>query len=184
MWYWSELPQGDTWKPTYEPVKVWVWDPRGGDAPRLLYAEEQMSLDWGLPTASSPLYLCRVVGDGPRRKEFVEVRLDSDPPEVRPCPPSRFEWRWWAYEASADGRFVVETYGWNPLSKTYVRDTVTGRSRRLRDQPGWSEPWVLWSPKGHKFLYMTERVPFTFAVPSSFSVENRQWVARFVDLDR
>jgi hypothetical protein len=183
IWYGSELPDADTWKPTYEPVKVWLWDPHGDEAPRLLDAEEQMSLDWGLPTTSSPLYICRVIGDGTRRKEFVEVRLDGDPPEVRPCPPSRFGWLS-PYQASADGQFVVETYEESFPIRTYVRDTVTGRRRRLRDQPGWSEPWVLWSPKGHKFLYTTERVPFTFALESSLSVENRQWVARLVDLDQ
>jgi hypothetical protein len=182
MWCGSELPQGDSWKPTYEPVKVWLWDPHGDEAPRLLHAEEEMSLDWELSTTSSPLYLCRVVGDGPRRKEFVEVRLDSDPPEVRPCPPRKLDWR--PDPASADGRFVVETHGKFLSERTCVRDTVTGGSRRLRDQPGWFGTRALWSPAGHKFLYTTERVPFTFAVPSSLSVENIQWVARFVDLDR
>jgi hypothetical protein len=190
MWYGSELPEGDTWKPTYEPVKVWVWDPQAGEAPTLLHAEEQMSLDWGLPTTSSPLYICRVVGDGARRKESVEVRLDSDPPEVRPCRPGKIAW-WRADQASADRRFVVKTYGKNTLSQMCVRDTVTRRGRRLRDQPGWCEPWVLWSPSGHKFLYTTADAPLIMPWDSRFAAATAAAepprlveVARLVDLDR
>jgi dipeptidyl aminopeptidase/acylaminoacyl peptidase len=189
MWYGSELPQGDSWKPTYEPVKVWVWDPQSDEAPTLLHAEEEMSLDWELPTTSSPLYLCRIVGDGPRRKEFVEVRLDGDPPEVRPCRPGKFVW-WRADQASADRRFVVKTYEDSFPRQSYVRDTVTGRSRRLRDQPGWFEPWVLWSPQGHKFLYTTAEAPLIMPWESRIAAEPPEEaprlveVVRLVDLDR
>ncbi len=176
----AEIPPREMWPSIEERVDVWAWDPAKEGEPVRIYDAQQVWLDWRMPPTSDRLFVCRVVEDATPRREFVELVLTGEHPEVRPTWEDRFSSR---NAVSPDGRFAVRDIEGTFPVQTRVYDAETGESRRLRETALFGMDRLLWSPTGHRFLYTTlESRFFRLRWRGTIADEEARLVVRLVDL--
>ena len=155
--YKSNVPAKEMWPSTEERVDVWAWYPRTQTEPVRIYDAQEVWLDWRMPPTSGRLFVSPVVEDPTPRREFVELVLTGEHPEVRPTWEDRFSSR---NAVSPDGRFLVKDMEDTFPTQTRIYDAQTGKSRRLRDTSFVGINFLCWSPTGHRLLYCTVGMPF------------------------
>jgi len=178
--YDAEIPPEGTWPSPEERVDVWVWDPHSEGSPVRFYDAGEVWLDWRMSVVSDRLLVCRIAEDAPPRREFVELVLTGDGPQILPGRKER-----WSFDnrISPDGRFAVRDIE-DTFPQTRIDDLETGQSRRLGDTCFLGMgPRLLWSPTGHRFLYETVEQPFLrLRWKGTIADEEAQPVVRLVDL--